>query len=365
MELTFLSPLYARQGPFACVYVDTSRDVEDPDRAIELRRRHLKEELEAQGADPATTGTLARTVGTDQDVPGPHGQAVFAAHGRLALAEELPRPPTRDRARFTMVPDAMPLALQHAPDIPYAAVVMRRVPEAGRETAQQDLEVEFQTGRWPVARVAAGERTLRRVPAGDWRQEAGPVAGELAELADRGEAETIVLSGDLWARGVLTRELPGRLRERVIGIESDGRAAEPGRALLEEELDYLFRGRANTRDQARIEAFRARTARGGGAAEGLVAVVEALREGRADALLVNDPADLSVRLWVGTAPKQIGLSDAELNAYGVHSGWEEPADAALLRAAVGTRAELVVVPREELPMTDGLGVLLRGSGAGA
>ncbi|WP_267887624.1 hypothetical protein [Streptomyces sp. TP-A0356] len=41
---------------------------------------------------------MARTVGDDTGVPGTHGQAVFSAHGRPALLNELPIPPARDTA---------------------------------------------------------------------------------------------------------------------------------------------------------------------------------------------------------------------------------------------------------------------------
>ncbi|MDW6057428.1 hypothetical protein SAZ11_04315 [Streptomyces sp. FXJ1.4098] len=47
MRLSFLEPLYKQPGPFASVYLDTSRDsaIEDPDAAIELRWRHLRDAL--------------------------------------------------------------------------------------------------------------------------------------------------------------------------------------------------------------------------------------------------------------------------------------------------------------------------------
>ncbi len=46
-------------------------------------------------------------------------------------------------------------------------------------------------------------------------------------------------------------------------------------------------------------------------------------------------------------------------AYGVPSCWEAPADAGLIRAAVGTRAELIIVRRDNLPLADSVGALLR------
>ncbi|MFI8458544.1 hypothetical protein [Kitasatospora sp. NPDC085464] len=314
-------------------------------------------ELTAQGADTATTGAVTHVVGTDRDLPGRHGQAVFAAHGRLALAEELPEPPPRDGARFTMVPDAMPLALQHAPDIPYAAVSVHRVARPGGALTSE-LEVDLQAGRWPVARVAPGHLTRHRA-ASEWRQAAAEVAEELAGLADCSEAETIVLSGDHWARNTLTRELPKRLRKRIVTIDSDGWDTDPERALMEGEIAYLFHGRLSARDQANTQRFLARRARRSGAVEGLAATVTALRHGRAEAVLINDPFDLERQLWVGVAPKQLGLTQGEMQALGISSSWEAPADAALIRAIVGTGADLIVIPHDELPLDDGLGALLR------
>jgi hypothetical protein len=74
LRLNFLDSLYARPGPYASVYVDTSRDIDDPDKAIELRRRHARSDLIELGTDPATAGASADAVGTDADLPGRHGQ---------------------------------------------------------------------------------------------------------------------------------------------------------------------------------------------------------------------------------------------------------------------------------------------------
>lgn len=359
MKLNFLSPLYARQGPFACAYVDTSRDLDDPDHAIELRRRNLETALAWQGADTATTEAVAHVIGTDCDLPGRHGQAVFAAHGRLALAEELPEPPTRDTARLTMVPDAMPLALQHAPDIPYVAAAVHKVAQPAGAPESGLLEVDLQAGRWPTARVTPEERSRRRVLADEWRQEAVDAASRIADLADRSDAEAIVLSGDHWARNLLSRNLPKRLRPLIVGIDSTGWDAEPERAMLEEELTYLFRGRLSAHDQDTVGRFLACRARGSGSAEGLGGTVAALRRGQAAAVLINEPFDLHRRLWVGLGAKQVGVTREELASLGVESCWEEPADAALIRAIVGTGAELVVIPADELALPDGLGALLR------
>ncbi|CAL9673917.1 hypothetical protein SUDANB105_07730 [Streptomyces sp. enrichment culture] len=48
MRLSFLEPLYAEPGPFASVYLGTSRDVEHPERAIALRWGRLRESRPAR-----------------------------------------------------------------------------------------------------------------------------------------------------------------------------------------------------------------------------------------------------------------------------------------------------------------------------
>ncbi|MFI1518632.1 baeRF2 domain-containing protein [Kitasatospora cineracea] len=355
MKLGFLNPLYARQGPYACAYLDTSRDLDDPDRAVERRRSRLRADLASQGADPATVGAVFRMVEGDRDPSGGQGRAVFAAHGRLALTAALPRPPRRDSARFAMLPDAMPLALQRAPDVPYLAAAVRHTDPDGRR-----MEVTWQAGRWPAGRVAEGNRRRQRVPADELGQAATAVARHLTELSDRTGAEIIVLSGDRWARDTITRELPPRLRGRTARIHRDnGWSPRNERALLEDELDYLLGGRLAEADRALVSRFRAARARRDGAAEGLAATVAALRDGHVAAVLVDELFDPHLPLHVGLTPRQLALTRCELAAHGVASGWPEETGAALVRAMVCGGAELVVVPRVELPLADGVGVLLR------
>jgi hypothetical protein len=52
---------------------------------------------------------------------------------------------------------------------------------------------------------------------------------------------------------------------------------------------------------------------------------------------------------VGSEPLLIGLAAGELAAIGVDDAEQVPADRALLRAAVGSDAAVVVVPRAAMP----------------
>ncbi|MDN3028979.1 hypothetical protein PH203_45350 [Streptomyces sp. S.PB5] len=148
----------------------------------------------------------------------------------------------------------------------------------------------------------------------------------------------------------------------MITVADDGHevgADRAHRALLEQELSDVLRGRMSGWDQAQVETFRAWRARHTGAGEGMAAVVGALQRAQAGALLLNTPVELPVRPWAGPEPIQIALSAADLESFGVLGFQEIPPGAALIRALVRTGAELVVVEREELPLEDGVGVLLR------
>ncbi|MGW2559167.1 baeRF2 domain-containing protein [Streptomyces sp. NPDC001514] len=362
MRLSFLQPLYAEPGPFTSVYLDTSRDIEDPDRAIALRWRRLRDELARQGADLASISAVERVVGTDAELPGMHGQAIFSAHGALVLDGELPAPPAHDFAHYSTLPDTMPLVAQHLPEIPYLAVVVHYggLPTAGTEGT---VTVVAECGTWPVSSVAPGERLSRHVPVARWHDAAVRLGRELDERARHEGADVVVVGGDKWACRVLVRRLPDRLRTRVVRVGGPT-PTETGRALLEAQLEAVLRGRMAEHDRALVETFVARRARDGATAEGLAAAVAALQRGQVTALLLNPHIEAPPLIWTGLRPTQLALTEEELMSFGVRAPREEPADEALVRALVATAAELVVVPETELWLRDGVGALLRYADAG-
>ncbi|MFJ9865844.1 hypothetical protein [Streptomyces sp. NPDC101165] len=359
MRLSFLEPLYKQTGPFASVYLDTSRDrlIEDPDAAIELRWRRLRAALTSEGADQDSLIAAAEAVGSDTNIPGAHGQAVFTAHGRLALLDELPDPPARDTAHFGTLPDTLPLVVQHSPQIPYVVV---HVHYSGRHStdAPGTVRIEAEIGLWPLTKVTPGHRVHEEIPVADWLNAAEVLGRELEGHARRIDAEAVVVAGDMWARGILVRRLPPALRGRVCTLEGAGES-RPGRALLEHRLESLFSGRMAEHDRSLLAAFLAQRARDGASAEGLAPAVSALQRGRVKALFLNHHPESPLRLWAGPEPGQLALTEQELRSYGLQDVREERADAVLTRALVGTRAELVLVPDEQVRLHEGVGVLLR------
>ncbi|KJY34960.1 MULTISPECIES: hypothetical protein [Streptomyces] len=357
MRLSFLQPLYAESGPFASVYLDTSRDVEQPDRAVALRWNRLRADLTRQGADRALLGVLEEAVGADAELPGMHGQAIFAANGALVLDGELPRPPARDTARYSTLPEAVPLVSQHLPEIPYLAVVVHY---GGLPTAETHgwVRVEAEAGTWPASTVAPGERLHREEPVATWHHGAVRLGHRLDSWARRTHADAVVVGGDEWAGNVLVRRLPHALRSKVVRVRG-ATPTDTGRALLESQLDGVFRGRMAAHDRELVDVFIGRRALHGPVSEGLAATVAALQRGQVAALLLNRVPTAPLRLWTGPGPAQLALTEGELLACGVRAPREEPAGEALVRAVVGTAAELVVVPEDDLELAEGVGALLR------
>jgi peptide subunit release factor 1 (eRF1) len=79
------------------------------------------------------------------------------------------------------------------------------------------------------------------------------------------------------------------------------------------------------------------------AVTGLERVVEALRKGQVETLVLADDPDDATTLLVGNSPLELGVNQHDMDALGTH-GTVVPADGALLAAAVAGSADVVVVP---------------------
>jgi hypothetical protein len=97
-----------------------------------------------------------------------------------------------------------------------------------------------------------------------------------------------------------------------------------------------------------------------GAADGVAATVEALRKGQVATLLLTDARDQGSEAWIGPDPTDLALTDVDLRDLGAGQPQRAPLDEALLRAALGTGAEVRLVSGsfEQAP-AEGVGALLR------
>jgi peptide subunit release factor 1 (eRF1) len=95
------------------------------------------------------------------------------------------------------------------------------------------------------------------------------------------------------------------------------------------------------------------------AVAGVRPVVEALRMSQVDTIVISDDPSSPLTAWLGPGLTEFGIDDEEAAAMGVTDVRHDRLDAALVRAAVGTNARLVVTPGGHAYLPEGIGALLR------
>ncbi|MEV0325743.1 Vms1/Ankzf1 family peptidyl-tRNA hydrolase [Micromonospora echinospora] len=367
MELSFLRPLYEHPGPWCSVYLDASRDTQDARPALDLRWRDLAGRLAEQGADPDTVAALDRMVRGHAPLPGDYGLALFARRGRVALTEYLHAPPIRDLAAYGPLPHTMPLVAQRGEQVAWVRVladrtgadavavsaggVPRRAHVRGRESHQLR---RVQPGGWSQSRY-------QRAATEAWHHNAGDAAAATVTLAERVGAEVVVLAGDVRATGVIAAQLPPRWQDRLIRTDAGKRAGGADPAAMEDVTVQAIAEVADRRIQETLDRFGVQEDVGAG----LDAVVGALQRNQVDTMLIVDDPSSTEELWIGSDPTEIATDPGQLTAMAVDDPQRVRADAALVRALVGTDAAVTVLGPEEAPgLTDGVGAVLRYTDAG-
>jgi hypothetical protein len=349
MYLSDLRSLYARPGPWVSVYLDASRDNERGAEEVGLRWRAAREALVVAGARQEILSEIERVI--SDDVGGEHGLAVFADPSGVAHVEALPRPPAQTSAEVGPLPRVTPMLEQRGEPVSWLRVVVDRT-GADLETASEHRTIEGPE-RYPLSKNKPGGWSAPRYQQEaevSWERNAGAVAGAAAEMAERINAEVLILAGDKRARQLVQDRLPKAWRG--LARHSDGSRA-PGAS--QERLDEQTVRAVEEIAQARVEDALDRVATHGTGS--LSNVVAALRQGEAEAVLVEPSKLDDETLWVGPEPAYLAVTEEELRGLGVAEPQRVRADDALVRCATATGAELFLTPLQD----EGAAAILRGS----
>ena len=367
MQLSFLRPLYDRPGPWCSVYMDASRDTQDARAQVDLRWRALKGDLLGQGADPVTVEAVEEVVRRHQPMPGDYGIAVFASRGRVVLTEYLSAPPLRDLASWSALPHTMPLVAQRGEQVAWVRVLADRtgadamavsaggVPRRAQVRGGQSRQLRrVQPGGWSQSRY-------QRAAMEAWHQNAGDAAAATADLAERVGADVVVVAGDVRATGMIAAQLPARWQDVLVRTDAGARDVGADDTLMDDITVQTVAEVADRRVTAALDRFGVQEDVGAG----LDAVVSALQRNQVDTMLIVDDPSADGELWVGPEPTEIATDPGQLSDMSVADPQRVRADAALLRALIGTDADLTVLAPEEAPeLTDGVGAVLRYVDAG-
>ncbi|MGC9539359.1 Vms1/Ankzf1 family peptidyl-tRNA hydrolase [Streptomyces sp. UG1] len=366
MDLEFLHPLYEHPGPWASVYVGTSRHTEATPQERHLTAQALSRELAEQGADDATCQAVRTALEELEHSSEPHGRAIFARAGEVVLDPPLAHAPLRDSAHWAPLPHTAPL-LELAGEDPVCVVayVDRRGAAFELRTALGWQDVGEVSGRQhPVHRTSTAdwsERHFQLKVENTWEHNAAEIADALSVCQEETRADLLILVGDDRERRTVRERLPQRLDDLVVEA-SHG----TGSRLLDEDVERARAEHVRQRAARELERFLAAREPGpegrAGAVEGVPALVEAAREHRIDELLIRpDGPDAHREVWIGEDPDQLAVRRTDLKVLGEQHSWPARADDALIRSAVATGAAAVSVTAAD-PAADpagGLGALLR------
>jgi hypothetical protein len=371
MDLHWLKPLLGRPAPFTTVYLDATRADQAGEVEAADRWRSLRRTLEHEGAPAAVLDEIGDRVAVPTGVTHPHGRVVIADANEVVVDRVLRQPPAQSFGQVGPAPILQPAVRAADETVSYVVVVADR---SGADVAW--CSTENPHGPIRTQTVEGGHDELHKTREGalsrrsqtraedSWQRNAEAVAAFVERLVSEDSPDVVVLSGDVRAVAMVREHLGRPAAERAVEVagasRGEGTKGETFKARLQGELDAC----RMRRRQAVLDRFREAQGRGEGAVTALDDVIEVLRRGQVDELVVQVDADrLGDReLWVGPEPLQLATDEADLAALGVTEGaLRLPAAAALLRAAVGQDAGVTFAEDGAADLVDGVGALLRWS----
>ncbi|MFF0142829.1 Vms1/Ankzf1 family peptidyl-tRNA hydrolase [Streptomyces sp. NPDC005227] len=364
MNLELFRPLFDVSGPVISVHLDTSREDQDAGKRIQVEWRNLRQQLERQGADPATLDVIEAEVGGAPEVVGPQGESLFAADGRLLGAYTLAAPPVRNRAVLAPIADAVDTVLDYDRQLPHVVVAIDRqggdidAYEAGTLDAARSRSYSGSTLH--ITRVKAGgpsKASYHRRTENVWSANAAGVADEIVAAVEAVKAAVIFVGGDDKATAAL-RGQPALQQTGVTLVDvSGGRGGGDAKDTLRRSVDDALSAASR---HAHADAFARfeQSAASGDAISSIPAVAEALGDGRVHTLMLSSNFPPGVMKWSTTSKPLVVASARGALGAEAHEAFETGAAALMLRAAVLSDAEFLEIPTDQ-EVVDGTAAFLR------
>jgi ribosomal protein L7Ae-like RNA K-turn-binding protein len=357
MDVTFLDAVFSAPGPYATVCLDVVHNTETADTELELKVRAVAEELGAQGA-PAPVVDTVRSQFLRANEGGQlatlRGRAlVVAADGSVVLDEALADSPREPVTSWSADPALMPVLRQLAGRIPHVVVIADRVGadvQVASGTGQRVETEEIDGDTFHMRKVQVGgwaHNTYLHTAENQWEENAGQVAAAVDEAVTRDHSRFVLLAGDVRARQLIADQVGQEVSRVLVSIDEGGRAAGADRDVITARATQLIAENEAAETTRVLEQIEAASAHGL-AVTGTALVVEALRKAQVETLVLADRPD-DERLHAGPGPLELGVSAEDVAALGVTDSQQVPAELALLRAALGSSAAVVVVPRSAMP----------------
>jgi hypothetical protein len=360
MDLREFKPLYTdTAGPRLSAALDVTRDNEAGAEEVALRWRALRDQLGDVPADLLDAAEQQLLRETEEGGPCER-DVVVDAHG--VQLERLFPGRRHTFAHCGPLPRLTHVVTAEDARVPYVLVEIDRTGADITVSAREgESELTVNGSHDELTKVNAGgwsEMRWQHRVEDSWERNAAEVAAFLDRVVDGTGVEIVAVAGDVRAAALLRDAVADTTRERLHILDGGGRGENRPAGRLPDELTALLEGHAAARARAVAERFA--EANGHGlAVRGLPAVVDALRRAQVDTLLLPPDWEDETRMWFGPDPLQLGMTEEELEVLGVQEPSRTAACDVVLRAAAGSDAAAVVIPREVLDLRGTPAALLR------
>lgn len=366
-RLLDLDGLLGADPPFLSVRLTTEPAVPNAGPRSHLRWQGLRTSLATDGVPE----TLLERVDPLVDEAHRWGRVlhVVVSSDGQRFVEHVPDPDDGDVAegRYEWLPWILPVIASRQREIPHVIVLTdRRGADliAVRRGGEEILE-QVQASSDPITRVAqssfAGwaEHRYQQRAENSWESNAGEVATEVARISRWAGAEFILVAGDVRAVQFLRAALPDDV-DRLVRVVGGERQNEGGSGGVHADVDAFVREQVEAQTAALLARFDEESGQRDLAVEGADQVIGALAAGQVATLLLADDRTDEREAWFGQTPAAIAPSEDAGATVGLGPLRPGPLRDVLVRAALGTGAEVRVLPRGAGPAED-IGALLRWS----
>jgi hypothetical protein len=360
--------LYRKTGPWCTVYTDGSQLTPRTAHPEELRPRWIRETLASAGAPTEDLDAVEEALlATHEGIPDPVSQFILVRQGQIEVNEFLPgNRVTSEERTYGVIPVLGPL-VRHKPE-EFAYVVA----EVGRDGGDVRLHFASRPRAADVLEIAGDTDDIQKTHGGGWsdlklqhhtentwKKNAAEIAGVIDEVVRDNRAQLLIVAGDVRARTLLEEQLSEQSRSLLHMVDVHTRARGADTTALDEAVEELVDQVVKQHQEEALERLRMRQGQGSPLlATGLAAVVAGLEAAAVECLLGDGDGDwgdkqllaLDGEPWVAVSEDQ---------ATGAEVLGKAPAEAALLRAAAMTDADVWFLPKESMPGDEGIAALLR------
>ncbi len=390
MRLSPLNQIFERPGPIVTAYLEPGVADANSETSVDLRWRAVAEQLRADGADAATVEAAGKAV-TGQ----PPGRTaakgtVVAAGGEVLLTDSLHGPVGGDHASWARLPHLAAYVRANADTRRYGVVVVdssgadfvvRGAPSGGHGEGShgegshgEEGHAEARGEQRPLHKVrgsALSNRRMQNAVEETADRNAKLVADNIVRLVESAKLSSVLLVDAVEARSRVVHHLPHGVQELV--RTSDRAGSGDVDAEVESALDDAVAAIERLIQDNLVERLCGRMSAGTGV-EGGAGVLQALRQGAVDTLLLTEedpdngtaPEASRRKIAIGAGVAELASDAEELRRLYTAAGTadsdvsvdEEALDEALIRAGAASDAVAEVVSAEA-GLRDGVGALLR------